>query len=106
MTKMEATGYTDPQELANSIGAQEAAAADAEQAYMVQKQLEENAQGENEAEADNPPEQPPVMPTSESRPLTDEETQKLLAEMDSDQDTNNNQFVEAGSGSNDTTDFA
>ena len=106
MTKMEATGYTDPQELANSIGAAEAAAADAEQAYMVQKQLEENAQGENEAEADNPPEQPPVMPTSESRPLTDEETQKLLAEMDSDQDTNNNQFVEAGSGSNDTTDFA
>ena len=103
MTKMEATGYTDPQELANSIGAAEAAAADAEQAYMVQKQLEENAQKENNAEADNPSDIPSASTTS--RELTDEESKKLFAEADA-QDTNNNQFVEAGSGSDDTTDFA
>jgi hypothetical protein len=103
MTEMEAKGYTDPQELANSIGAAEAAAADADAAYMVQKQLDDNAQEEDNAEADDPSDNPLV--SSTSRPLTDEEIQKTLDEMDA-QDTNNDQFVEAGSGSDDTTDFA
>lgn len=103
MTKMEAGGYTDPQELANSIGAAEAEAADAEQRYMVQQQLDANAQEEANAEEDDPSDNPLV--TSTSRELTDEETQKLIDEMDA-QDANNDQFVEAGSGSDDTTDFA
>lgn len=103
MTKMEAGGYTDPQELANSIGAAEAEAADAEQQYMVQQQLDANAQEEANAEEDDPSDNPLV--TSTSRELTDEETQKLIDEMDA-QDANNDQFVEAGSGSDDTTDFA
>lgn len=97
MKKMDSEGYTDPDELAKQYGEAEAAVADAEQTYMVQKQLDENQQSEDEAEADDPSDEPPA---SNEPPVSNEEP-------NTDQDLNNTQFADAGSGnSTDTTDYA
>jgi hypothetical protein len=98
MGKMDSSGYTSPESLADQIGAAEAAVADAQNTYLVQKQLDDNAQSEDEVEATDPPDLPPEdgEPDPEISSIEDQDNQ----------DSNETQYADSGSDSSDYTDFA